>query len=90
MNNTYWKVKIRYGHVGQGKEVCVNRYLEMKESSSVQDVIRLIKTMPGVKKSTKAYKSIFKITHNQYIEGKKEEKENLYLQKLWAYHKKTA
>jgi len=49
VKKTFWVAKLRYGHVGHGNEVCVNRYLEMEADANINDVINLINTMPGLK-----------------------------------------
>lgn len=45
----YWKVVVRYGHVGKRNEVSVARYLRTEEHCSVIDVMILVSEMPGVK-----------------------------------------
>ena len=87
MKNTYWVAKLRYGHVGTGKEVCINRYLRMKDDSNINDVIEVIKTMPGVKKGDRSYKYVRKINQQEFYKGKMNQKDNLYLKKLWSYKK---
>lgn len=78
----YWKVVIRYGHVGQGNEIAVARYLKFQGNVTSLDVIQEVSNMPGTK--NKSYCSISKITEQQYNEGKKQESENFYLQNLFG------
>ena len=90
MRKSFWVAKLRYGHVGQGKEVCVNRYIEMKVDANTNDVISLINTMPGVKKGSFPYRSIRKIGQEEFYRGRKNQSDNLYLKKLWNYKKHAA
>lgn len=90
MKSKYWKVQLRYGHVGRGKSIEVNRYLVMSNKSSSTEIIRLAKTMPGVKKGIRAVLKLEPINKNEYYQGKKREKENFYLQKLNSYHQSPA
>jgi len=91
MKKTYWVAKLRYGHVGYGNEVCINRYLEMKEDADINDVINLINSMPGVKsKGNRPYRSIKRIDQEKFNQGRLYQSHNLYLKKLWNYKKHAA
>lgn len=88
-NKKYWKVVCRYGHVGRKKEVSVSRYLETDTTYDLIDVLEIISNMPGVKTGNNLFNSIVKaesINKEVYKEGKKEEKQNIYLQKLRTFH----
>ncbi|MDE0564881.1 hypothetical protein ON063_14725 [Exiguobacterium sp. B2(2022)] len=81
MEWSYWKAVVRYGHVGKKKEISVARYLVMSEHSTMIDVMRVIDEMPGTKK--RAVLSLRKIDVIEYIEGRRAEKENFFLQRLF-------
>ena len=87
MKKTYWRAQVRYGHVGTGRGLCIDRHLSMNRNSNIKDVENLIKTMPGVKKGNKPYKIIQQISQEEYLRGKTEEKNNLFLIHLKNYHK---
>jgi hypothetical protein len=76
----YWKLVLRYGHVGLRNEVSVARFIETDLSVSILSVWSLASNMPGVK--NKGVLSIKQIDYKEYICGKNEEAENLFLQKL--------
>ena len=84
-NQSYWKVILRYGHVGQKNEVFVARYLAFNEEVSLLDVCESAKEMPGVKHS-KLVSFAKEINYSEYVVGKESEKENFYLQKLTTYN----
>ncbi|MGN7410619.1 hypothetical protein [Sporosarcina sp. SAFN-010] len=89
----YWKVICRYGHVGTKREIHVSRYLQTPSNSNLMDVVKMVAGMPGVKKGDNILHSIVgarPITKEQYLKGKAEEEQNLYLQKLKSYHKTIA
>ncbi len=88
MEWSYWKVILKYGHVGQRKEVSVARYLTMPIKSMLIDVMVEGQRMPGVK--ARGILSARRITVEEYLVGHREEAENLYLQKLKAFHKITS
>ena len=90
MSRTFWVAKLRYGHVGFGKEICINRYLELEENADINDVIDLIRTMPGVKKGSHPYMSIKKISKGKFYQGRRHQNHNLYLKKLQNYKKHAA
>jgi hypothetical protein len=91
VKKTFWVAKLRYGHVGHGNEVCVNRYLEMEADADINDVINLINTMPGVKsKGNHSYRSIKKIDQEEFYQGRQHQSHNLFLKKLWSYKKHAA
>jgi len=88
-NKKYWKVICRYGHVGRKKEVSVSRYLETDSNYDLIDVLEIISGMPGVKTGDNLFNSIVKaesISKEAYKKGKKEEQQNIYLQKLRTFH----
>ena len=88
MEWSYWKVILKYGHVGQRKEVSVARYLTMPNESLLLDVMMAAQHMPGVK--ARGILSARRITLEEYLIGHRDEAENLYLQKLKAFHKITS
>lgn len=45
----YWKVVIKYGHVGRRNEVSVARYMVFPSSATIIDVMEELKQMPGTK-----------------------------------------
>lgn len=83
MEWSYWKVIMRYGHVGLRKEVSVARHLVKPGEFTLLDVIAEAQLMPGVK--AKGILSARRITQEDYIIGSREEAENFYLQKLKTY-----
>ena len=82
---SYWKVVLRYGHVGKRNEVYVARYLVFNEQVSLLDVCEFAKEMPGVKHS-KLVSFAKKNDYSEYLVGKESEKENFYLQKLMTFN----
>ena len=88
MEWSYWKVILKYGHVGLRKEVSVARYLTMPNQSMLLDVMVEAQHMPGVK--ARGILSARRITLDEYLIGHREEAENLYLQKLRTFHKITS
>lgn len=88
-NKKYWKVVCRYGHVGRRKEVSISRYLKTDSHYDLIDVLEIISKMPGVKRGDNLFNSIVKaesINRELYEAGKKEEKQNIYLQKMRIFH----
>lgn len=85
MEWTYWKVVMRYGHVGKDKEVSVARYLVTPSHATTIEVMDTIEEMPGTK--NRAMLSIVKIEMNEYLEGMRKEKEDLFLQSLFNHQK---
>lgn len=85
LEQSYWKVVLRYGHVGKRNEVYVARYLAFNEQVSLLDVCEFAKEMPGVKHS-KLVSFAKKIGYLEYLVGKEAEKENFYLQKLMTFN----
>ncbi|MFJ1627914.1 hypothetical protein [Marinilactibacillus psychrotolerans] len=85
LEQSYWKVVLRYGHIGQRNEVFVARYLAFNEEVSLLDVCETAKQMPGVKHS-KLVSFAKEIDYSEYLVGKESEKENFYLQKLMTYN----
>lgn len=85
LKQSYWKVVLRYGHVGDKNEVYVARYLAFDENPTLIDVCDIAKKMPGVKR-TRSVNSAKKIDCLEYLAGKEAEKENFYLQKLMAFN----
>ena len=81
MEWSYWKAVVRYGHVGKRKEISVARYLVMPEHSTMIDVMKVIDEMPGTK--NRAIFSLQRIDVLEYLEGRRAEKENFFLQMLF-------
>lgn len=82
----YWRVVCRYGHVGMGKEVSVIRYLQTPESYTAVEVMDLVATMPGVKKTNgplSAIREIEPVSSETYHRNKKNETDNFYMQLLF-------
>lgn len=84
----YWKVVLRYGHVGKRNEVSVARFLVTEASYNPIMVMELCSEMPGVKNN--GVSEIKQITQHEYILGKRKEVEDLFLQKLKTYKTVTA
>jgi hypothetical protein len=80
----YWKVVLRYGHVGKRNEVSVARFLVTEASYNPIAVMDLTAEMPGVKNN--GLLSLHEITQEEYIIGKRLEVENIYLQNLKAFN----
>lgn len=85
LKQSYWKVVLRYGHVGHRNEVCVARYLAFDEGVTLLDVYDSAKNMPGVK-SARGVNSAKKVDYREYCAGKEAEEKNFYLQKLMAFN----
>ena len=85
MGWNYWKVVLRYGHVGHRREVSVARHIATPSHFSLIDVMDLIEEMPGTKR--RAMLSIIKIEMEEYLEGMRLEKENFFLQRLFDQRK---
>lgn len=83
----YWKVVLRYGHVGKRNEVSVARFLITEASYNPIAVMDIASEMPGVK--GRGVVSIKEITQDDYIVGKREEVENVFLQKLKTFRPNT-
>lgn len=86
-NRSYWKVVLRYGHVGHRNEICIARYLVFDQALSLLEVCEFARQMPGVKHG-KMVNYAKKIDYTEYVAGKESEKENLFLQKLMTFHPK--
>lgn len=86
LKQSYWKVVLRYGHVGCRNEVFVARYLGFNEEVTLLDVYDIAKNMPGVK-SARGVNSVRKIDYTDCCVGKKMEESNFYLQKLMSFSK---
>lgn len=85
LKQSYWKVVLRYGHVGHRNEVCVARYLAFEEEVTLLDVYDSAKNMPGVKGS-KGVNLVKKVDYTDYCAGKKIEESNFYLQQLMSFN----
>lgn len=85
LKQSYWKVVLRYGHVGHGNEVCVARYLAFDEGITLLDVYDSAKNMPGVK-IARGVNSAKKVDYREYYAGKETEESNFYLQKLMSFN----
>lgn len=88
MEASYWKVIMKYGHVGFRKEVSIARHLVMPNDYTLLDVLALAKQMPGVK--AKGILSARRITVEEYLIGHRKEAENFYLQKMKTFRQKTS
>ena len=86
MEFKFWKAVIRYGHVGYRNEVSVARYLVFDSESNITDVMTEVNNMPGTK--NKCIVSLNQITKEEYLNGKKMELEDFYLQNM--FEKSTA
>lgn len=84
----YWKVVLRYGHVGKRNEVSVARFLVTEASHNPISVMDLTAEMPGVKNN--ALLSLKEISQEEYIIGKRLEVENIYLQVLKSFNPTSA
>jgi len=90
----YWRVVVKYGHLGFYKEISVARYLQTNKNFTIVDVWELAIRMPGVK--NRGVRKVEPIELLTCLQGKKKEKENFYLQKLMNhnpssdYRQKTA
>ncbi|MFE1246076.1 hypothetical protein ACFW35_18360 [Fictibacillus sp. NPDC058756] len=76
----YWKVVLRYGHVGRKNEVSVARFLITEVFYNPIMVMDLASEMPGVK--CNGISQVNEIYQEEYLIGKRKEVENFYLQKL--------
>lgn len=76
----YWKVIVRYGHVGLRNEVSVARHLVFESSKGILDIMNFVEEMPGTKKNP--IFSIKRISFEEYLIGTRKEKENFYLKNL--------
>lgn len=85
MEFQYWKVIIRYGHVGLGNEISVARHLLFESIMNISDIISFVERMPGTKKNPVV--SIKKISSEDYLKGTRNEKENFYLKNLYENSK---
>lgn len=90
----YYEVKLKYGHVGNGKSIGINRYLKVDDNNSSKEATSSIMDevvgMPGTKKGFDSILSLRRIDYDQYRHGKKKESNNLFVQKLKNYHKTSA
>lgn len=85
LKQSYWKVVLRYGHVGDRNEVYVARYLAFGEGITLLDVYDSAKNMPGVKYA-RGVNSARKVDYHEYCAGKEAEESNFYLQKLMSFN----
>ena len=83
MEWSYWKVIMKYGHVGLRKEVSVARQFIKPVGDTLLDVMADAQHMPGVK--AKGIVSARRITQEDYLIGNRAEAENFYLQKLKTF-----
>lgn len=81
----YWKVVLRYGHVGKRNEVSVARYLLTESHYTPVLVMDQAAHMPGVKHN--GVTSVTEINRDTFLEGKRMEQENFFLQKMKTFHK---
>ncbi|AQQ52346.1 hypothetical protein [Planococcus lenghuensis] len=88
MEWSYWKIVCKYGHVGIRKEVSVARHLQLPAHCTLLDACKVAGEMPGVKNN-----GVFsgrQISLEEFLQGHREEAENLYLQKLKSHRNATA
>ena len=84
----FWKVILRYGHVGQFNEVSVARYLAFPAHFSIMDVYDHAKEMPGVKE--KGVMGAKQVSFAEFKNGRREEGEDFYLRKLKTFNPRPA
>lgn len=80
MELKYWKVVLRYGHVGNRNEIAVARYIVTPMDVTIVKVHDFVQTMPGVKND--AVLSIKPIDQAKYEIEKANELDNFYMQNL--------
>ena len=85
MNERYWKAIVRYGHLGNGREVSVARYICTEPNENILDAFTILENMPGTK--NRAVHQIFEINTDTYLYGKDNEKENFYLKSLTTHQR---
>ncbi len=83
----YWKVVLRYGHVGKRKDVTVARYLVTPAHYNLVMVMDIGKEMPGVKCG--GVIGLTEVGAEEYLAGKRKEKESFYLQKLLNFEQRA-
>lgn len=83
MEWSYWKVVVRYGHVGKRKEVSVARHLQLPLETTLLDAMEVAKNMPGVK--NKGVSAGRRCTFEEYSKGRQIEERNFYLIKLKSF-----
>jgi len=75
-NLKYYLVVVECGHVGAGKCLEVTRYFQ---GYNLVSTYLSTLYMPRSKKKTDSIKLIKEISYEEYVQGKKLEKENSYL-----------
>jgi len=88
MEASYWKMIMKYGHVGFRKEISIARHVVMPKEYTLLDVMAFAQQMPGVK--AKGILSVRQITVEEYLIGHRNEAENFYLQKMKTFRQKTS
>lgn len=88
LNQSYWKVVLHYGHVGNKREVSVARYLSLPSHVTLFDVLEVAEQIPGVK--CHGVSSIRRITLDDFLVGLREEEKIFYLIKLKSFSKLIA
>lgn len=83
MNKRYWKAILRYGHLGFNKEISIARFVETDGKATIVDVMQIVSNMPAVKH--RGLVCVHPIDRTTYENGKLEERENYYLQRLFAH-----
>lgn len=88
MSEKFWRVVCKYGHVGRRNEVSVSRFLVTPGDHNLIDVLDIVRTMPGIKKSDmlSGVAQAEPITEEEYKRGKVLEENNFYLMKLKSYN----
>ncbi|OMP66451.1 hypothetical protein [Domibacillus epiphyticus] len=81
----YWRVVLKYGHVGKRNEISVARFLVTESIYTPVMVMEQAANMPGVKHN--GVSSVKEVSLDEFITGKRTEQENFYLRKMKAFHK---
>lgn len=87
-NQSYWKVILRYGHVGHHKSIEVARYLAFDEGVDLAEVCSFASLMPGVK-SARSVSYAKKVDYSEYCLGKEQEESNFFLQQLKTFKRRS-
>lgn len=83
VSERYWKVIVRYGHLGIGREVSVARFICTKLEENIMDAYKIVEQMPGVK--NKGIQYISEISGETFLIGKFAEREDFFLKCLKTY-----
>jgi len=80
MDLIYWRVVLRYGHVGHGNSIAVARHIVMPSDVTIIEVNHFVQTMPGVKSN--GVLSLEQIDEATFLKEKEVEDDNFYIQNL--------